>query len=40
MTFRPFRVRVARTQQISPHFQRITFHGVERMGPKDTVRDL
>lgn len=40
MTFRPFRVRVARTQQISPHFQRITFHGVEHMGPKDTVRDL
>ncbi|MFV8396158.1 siderophore-interacting protein [Corynebacterium hindlerae] len=40
MTFRPFRVRVARTQRLSPHFQRITFHGVERMGPKETVRDL
>lgn len=40
MGYQPHRVRVARTQQISPHFQRITLHGVENVGPKDTIRDL
>ncbi|MCQ9126611.1 siderophore-interacting protein, partial [Corynebacterium amycolatum] len=40
MGYQPHRVRVARTRQISPHFQRITLHGVENVGPKDTIRDL
>ena len=40
MGYQPHRVHVARTQQISPHFQRITLHDVENVGPKDTIRDL
>lgn len=40
MGYQPHRVRVARTRQISPHFQRITLHGVENVGPKDTIRDI
>lgn len=38
--YAPFTVRVARTERISPHFQRITFHGVDDMGPAETIRDL
>ena len=40
MGYQPHRVRVARTRQISPHFQRLTLHGVENVGPKDTIRDV
>lgn len=40
MTYQAHRVHVARTQQVSPHFQRITLHGVENVGPKDTIRDV
>ena len=40
MGYQPHRVRVAHTRQISPHFQRITLHGVENVGPKDTIRDV
>ncbi|CAB0574188.1 siderophore-interacting protein [Corynebacterium diphtheriae] len=40
MAHRPYRVRVARAQQISPHFQRVTLHGVENVGPKDIIRDV
>lgn len=40
MGYQPHRVHIARTRQISPHFQRITLHGVENVGPKDTIRDV
>lgn len=40
MPFAPFRVTVAHTQRISPNFQRVTFTGVEDMGPAERIQDL
>ncbi|AKE40395.1 siderophore-interacting protein [Corynebacterium kutscheri] len=39
MPFQPFLVTVARTQEISPHFRRITFTGASEIGPAVPVRD-
>lgn len=38
--FRPFRIRVARSTRVSPHFQRVTFTGVDEIGPAGPIRDL
>lgn len=38
--YRPFRIRVTRSTRISPHFQRVTFTGIDQMGPDGPIRDL
>ena len=40
MTFRPFVATVLRTERISPSFQRVTFTGVDEMGPAGPIHDL
>ncbi len=40
MSFRPFVVTVTRSERISPSFQRVTFTGVDDMGPAGPVHDL
>lgn len=36
----PFRVSVLRSERITPNFQRVTFTGVDQMGPARVTRDL
>lgn len=36
----PFRVSVLRSERITPNFQRVTFTGVDQMGPARVIRDL
>lgn len=38
--YMPFRVSVLRSERITPNFQRVTFTGVDQMGPARVTRDL
>ena len=38
--FKPHRIRVVHSHRISPNFQRVTFRGVDDLGPAGPVRDL
>ena len=38
--YMPFRVSVLRSERITPYFQRVTFTGVDQMGPARVTRDL
>lgn len=40
MSFRPFLATVARSERIAPNFQRVTFTGVDAMGPAVPIMDL
>lgn len=40
MSFRPFLATVVRSQRIAPNFQRVTFTGVDAMGPAVPIMDL
>lgn len=40
MSFRSFLATVARSERIAPSFQRVTFTGVDSMGPAVPIRDL
>lgn len=40
MSFRPFLATVLRSERVAPNFQRVTFTGVDAMGPAVPIRDL
>lgn len=40
MSFRPFLATVVRSERVAPNFQRVTFTGVDAMGPAVPIRDL
>ncbi|GAA0206754.1 siderophore-interacting protein [Corynebacterium riegelii] len=40
MSFRPFLATVVRSERVAPNFQRVTFTGIDAMGPAVPIRDL